>query len=1376
MKTKLYILFTLIIFCVFFQIEVYAFDGGSGTIDDPYQISTAGHLDDVRNDLDAYYVQTADIDLSGYGDWTSIGSSTTPFRGNYDGQDYIIDNLTIDNNTKSQLGLFGYVDSNGLLKRIHLDHTMINGNDCIGSLVGQNDGIILNCSSINCTINGDVHVGGLVGRNEGILVLSFSTGTIVANQNTGGLVGLSSYSNEGIIERCYSSANVTSNYEDGGGLVGDNAGIIKNCYASGNVDGNISGGLAGNNSTKSTGSKGKIINSYSTGFITGTTKGGLIARLEGSGATTQNSFWDKDTSGLIASLQGTGKITEEMQNNDTFTNIATDGLTDAWDLAGIWAMDGSYPYLRESPLADVTISFMSNGGTTISEQSMGYYSKITKPSDPIKTGYTFAGWYIEETLTNPWNFDCDRANENKTLYAKWAENYPLSYVDMNNWIPKLEYDGTNGKWEVLPGGRTVEQLRNGGATLFLSPNDVINTVIKGTIKVDTNSDDDYIGFVLGYQDVVDSNYEFLLFDWKQGDQTNEIGTAYAGFSLAKVKGNLSIDDLSGSSNYFWYHREDEKFEILRTKWLTTNGWKDYKTNTFEILYTYNRVKVKVNDQVIFDVEGTFKPGKMGFYNCSQGHVIYGNVKTAVGSSSDVAPIAQADAYGVIKNTSRTINCSELMENDYDPDLDNIKIKVVSSVSHGMLPYDPDAYYLGSDVFTYTPAIDYLGSDSFAYKLIDSDGMESEVFTVRLNVIEGDNVAPTDIDITNTTVIYQSPNDTEVGVLSTIDANDGDIHDYMLINNSEGRFKIFGNTIKIGDTSKLLQGGNYNILVRTTDFRGAFFEKTFTITVPHVPTILRNKGMRLNKGAEETISSTTMLSATDLDTEDGTLLYTITSGVTNGRLENSDNPESPINCFTQQDLDDGKIKYINDGSNTITDSFSFKVSDDTIYELTGQIFNITIISRQSYTPSTSNHETQSIVLVNGKVVEAGTTKTTKENGLTTTRIIIDEEIIRKKLEKEDKEAIVTIPISTKSEIIIGRLNGQIVKDMEKKETVLEVKTGEVAYILPAAQINIDAVSEKIGKQIELKDIWVDVMIATPTDDTVKIIQDTADENSYKIVIKPVEFEITCINKDKVVNVSKFNSYVERIIAIPDDIENPQKITTGIVFNNDGTFSHVPTTIYIDEETGKYYAKINSLTNSIYSFIYNPKEFDDMDGHWAKEDVNDLGSRLVVNGVDKDIFAADNEMTRAEFTAILVRALGLLRPDLGKNIFSDVNKTQWYYDGVSIAYEYGIVKGIGNAIFKPNNSISRQEAMVMISRAIELTKNIEVSQIHQNSDDIFKDFLDSSELSSWAIDAAALCVDNEIIKGCNGKLYAKENITRAEAVAIVRRMLKKTKLIN
>jgi hypothetical protein len=420
---------------------------------------------------------------------------------------------------------------------------------------------------------------------------------------------------------------------------------------------------------------------------------------------------------------------------------------------------------------------------------------------------------------------------------------------------------------------------------------------------------------------------------------------------------------------------------------------------------------------------------------------------------------------------------------------------------------------------------------------------------------------------------------------------------------------------------------------------------------------------------------------------------------------------------------------------------------------------------------SNNNTISVEQ-DGKAIQVPGTKSTKtDNGLTTTTIAADDDAIQNLVSNGSNGTVITLPVSDKSDVVIGQLNGQTVKEMEKKEAVLEIKTKSVTYTLPASHINIEAIRQETGKQVALKDIKVDVTISESKGETIKIVQDTANKNHCQIVVNPVEFEITCTSGDKTVSVSKFKGYVERAIAIPEGID-PSKITTGIVLNADGTFSHVPTAIVVID--GKYYAKINSLTNSTYSVIYNQVELKDVTNHWAKEAINDMGSRLVISGVGNNTFEPDREITRAEFAAIMVRALGL-KPGMGSNPFEDVNNSVWYADSIKTATDYQIITGYGNDKFGPMDKITREQAMTMIARAMKLT-GLNPKLQESEADSLLANYSDGADASAYAKASLAACLETGVVTGRNGTTIApRDYITRAEVAVIVERLLQKSNLI-
>ncbi|MDD4754845.1 MAG: S-layer homology domain-containing protein [Prolixibacteraceae bacterium] len=412
-----------------------------------------------------------------------------------------------------------------------------------------------------------------------------------------------------------------------------------------------------------------------------------------------------------------------------------------------------------------------------------------------------------------------------------------------------------------------------------------------------------------------------------------------------------------------------------------------------------------------------------------------------------------------------------------------------------------------------------------------------------------------------------------------------------------------------------------------------------------------------------------------------------------------------------------------------------------------------------------------ILINGKAVTSATATTILEGNKTVTSVVVDDKKVEEKLEHEGKNSVVTIPVINGSDTVIGALKGQTLKIMENMEAVFEIKTENVSYIIPASQLNIDGFLARLGEQIESKDVDVCVKISEPDSDSVKIVEDTASKNNYQIIVKPIKFEITCTNGDKTVEVSKFNAYVERLIAIPEGV-NPSKITTGVVVNPDGTFSHVPTVITMID--GKYYAKINSLTNSMYSVIYSHRTFNDVENHWAQKDILDMASRLIISGAGNDLFEPERSITRAEFAAVMVRALGL-GPEEYKNDFSDVKSGDWYSGYISTASYYGLIKGYDDGTFKPDKTVSRQEAMAILVRAMDITKLGEERETGTNT--ILSTFDDNTDVSDWAKDPIAKCLITGVVTGRNnGCIAPLDGIKRAEAAIMVRRLLINSNLIN
>lgn len=385
------------------------------------------------------------------------------------------------------------------------------------------------------------------------------------------------------------------------------------------------------------------------------------------------------------------------------------------------------------------------------------------------------------------------------------------------------------------------------------------------------------------------------------------------------------------------------------------------------------------------------------------------------------------------------------------------------------------------------------------------------------------------------------------------------------------------------------------------------------------------------------------------------------------------------------------------------------------------------------------------------------------------VVVDKEAAMDKLKEAQKT--VTIPVKGNIDTFIGELDGDMIKTVENKAATLEIKTDTATYALPASEIRIEKIVEQLGSNISLKDVGVKIKIEKSNQETVKVVENSGRNQGFTIVAPPMEFNVTVSSGDKKVEIKKFESFIERTVAIPDGVD-ASKITTGVVVEQDGSVRHVPTRVVIID--GKYYARINSLTNSTYSVVWHPVEFKEAENHWAKASLNDMGSRMVINGVADGIIEPDRDITRSEFAAIVVRGLGLKEEVYG-NTFKDVKADDWYSGFIQTAYEYNIISGYDNGNFGLADKITREQAMTMIARAMKISKlKSELKEQEQNT--LLAGFVDSNMSSDWAWKSIAECIKAGIVMGKSGGVLAPgDNITRAEACVIIQRLLQKSNLI-
>ncbi|NMI06258.1 hypothetical protein HF638_19955 [Paenibacillus sp. SZ31] len=413
-----------------------------------------------------------------------------------------------------------------------------------------------------------------------------------------------------------------------------------------------------------------------------------------------------------------------------------------------------------------------------------------------------------------------------------------------------------------------------------------------------------------------------------------------------------------------------------------------------------------------------------------------------------------------------------------------------------------------------------------------------------------------------------------------------------------------------------------------------------------------------------------------------------------------------------------------------------------------------------------------IYVNGQKQEQSATATTSTVGnQVTTTVHVDNDKVINQIGSGLRTLLLPITGTGKG-AVVGELNGKLVKTMEGSNAEVVIQTDSGTYTLPANQIQVDQVLNQFGSTVPLEDITIQIAIVPSATSKQTAIQAAADKlQNTTVVATPVDFEVKAIWNGQQVNVDRFNSYVERSITLPEGVDG-SKITTGVVLQPDGSLLHVPTKVI--KGNGQDSAIINSLTNSTYALIYHPATFSDVTNHWSREDVQDLASRLIVQGTSENVFAPDRSITRAEFTAVLLRGLGLHSPNSAEAAsFTDVKTGSWYEDEVQTAVSYGLISGYADDSFRPNSEISRAEALTIVSRAMKLVGLAQADASETTS--LLSTYSDSAKVQSWAAEPVASAIKQELVQGADGKLMTDADISRAQSAAIVKRLLAKAGLI-
>jgi hypothetical protein len=280
---------------------------GVVSADDATEIEDINDLRNVSDDMSGDYVLVDDIDASDI-NFEPIGSSGNLFTGTFDGNGYVVSNLTVDRPDEEGVGLFGGTGETSVVQNVGVKDADVTGRRFVGGLVGTNYGVVAE-SYVTGEVEGEQEVGGLVGYNDEVVTRSYSEADVTGGMATGGLVGLSELSGRPGVEP--NPEEVCSPCDV----------VLTESYAVGEVTSDRNGQ--------------SIMGAMS--FLGGGRHDYLFKNL----------YWDAETTGVSDSWEeSTGLNTSEMQGESAREHM------EGFDFNGTWEVTDGYPRLanRDEPV------------------------------------------------------------------------------------------------------------------------------------------------------------------------------------------------------------------------------------------------------------------------------------------------------------------------------------------------------------------------------------------------------------------------------------------------------------------------------------------------------------------------------------------------------------------------------------------------------------------------------------------------------------------------------------------------------------------------------------------------------------------------------------------------------------------------------------------------------------------------------------------------------------------------------------------------------------------------------------------------------------------------------------------------------------------
>ncbi|ANY67777.1 hypothetical protein BBD42_15855 [Paenibacillus sp. BIHB 4019] len=358
--------------------------------------------------------------------------------------------------------------------------------------------------------------------------------------------------------------------------------------------------------------------------------------------------------------------------------------------------------------------------------------------------------------------------------------------------------------------------------------------------------------------------------------------------------------------------------------------------------------------------------------------------------------------------------------------------------------------------------------------------------------------------------------------------------------------------------------------------------------------------------------------------------------------------------------------------------------------------------------------------------------------------------------------ISISIAAEADVVEVQLSADAAQALIKAAAVVTLKTIYGEHRLPIAELAKQQPEWSAAAKVR-------ITIGLEKGSAAASLQKAAETGGLQLIGSPVYFKVETIGTSGISRVSSFSRYVENVVYLPANAAITA--TTAALWDEKLGLRPVPTSFIAKD--GRKLAVIHSLTGGAFVLVTHTSALTDIKNHWAAAEIETMYSRMIVNGQAGNQFKPDSAITRAEVAALLARALGL--PSAGSRTdFHDVSDANWYSSAVAAVQTYGIMDGYKDGTFRPNEEVSRQEAIVMAVRALKLAGAESDSAGAAEVD--LSAYGDHSKIGSWAEEAMQIAILKGLVKGYGNELQPQKPLTRAEMTVLIYRMLMQAGLIQ